>query len=70
MRGAILQLYFNYPNTPSLPSAQLKTQHRNNFTFYLYLRETGLEGVDWIHLAQDTEQWQAVVNRVMNLWVP
>jgi len=34
------------------------------------LREIGWEGVDWIHLAQDREQWQALVNMVMNLWVP
>jgi hypothetical protein len=30
----------------------------------------GLEGVDWIHLAQDRVQWKALVNTVMNLWVP
>jgi hypothetical protein len=33
------------------------------------LTERGWEGVDWIHLAQDRDQWQAVVNTVMNLWV-
>jgi hypothetical protein len=26
--------------------------------------------VDWIHLAQDRDQWQAVVNTVMYLRVP
>jgi hypothetical protein len=26
-------------------------------------------GVEWIHLAQDREQWWAVVNAVMNLGV-
>jgi hypothetical protein len=26
------------------------------------LREIGCEGVDWIHLAQDRNQWLAVVN--------
>jgi hypothetical protein len=34
------------------------------------LREIGWEGVDWIHLAQDRDQWRAVVNTVMNLRVP
>jgi hypothetical protein len=34
------------------------------------LRETGWEGVDWIHLAQDMDQWRAVVNTVMNSRVP
>jgi len=34
------------------------------------LLETGWEGVDWMHLSQCTCQWRAVVNTVMNLWVP
>jgi hypothetical protein len=34
------------------------------------LRETGGEGVDLIHVAQDSDQWQALVNMVKNLWVP
>jgi hypothetical protein len=33
------------------------------------LRETGWEGVEWIHLAQDRDRWRAVVNAVMNLRV-
>jgi hypothetical protein len=33
------------------------------------LRETGLEGVDWIRLAQDRDRWRAVVSAVMNLRV-
>jgi hypothetical protein len=32
--------------------------------------EIGSEGVDRIHLAQDRNQWQVVVNMVINLWVP
>jgi hypothetical protein len=31
------------------------------------LTERGWEGVDWILLAQDRDQWWAVVNTVMNL---
>jgi hypothetical protein len=34
------------------------------------LRETGWDGMDWIELAQDREQWRALVNTVMNLRVP
>jgi hypothetical protein len=34
------------------------------------LGEIGWDGVDWIVLAQDREQWRALVNAVMNLRVP
>jgi hypothetical protein len=34
------------------------------------LRERGWGGVDWIHLAQYRDEWQALVNMVMNFWVP
>jgi hypothetical protein len=33
----------------------------------MYLREIGWDGVDWIDLAQDRDQWRALVNMVMNL---
>jgi hypothetical protein len=34
------------------------------------LRGTGIDGANWIQLAQDRVQWQACVNTVMNLRVP
>jgi hypothetical protein len=34
------------------------------------LKETGYEDVDWIHLGEDRDQWQALVNMVMILHVP
>jgi transposase len=34
------------------------------------LREIGWDGMDWIDLARDWDQWRAVVNTVMNLRVP
>jgi hypothetical protein len=33
------------------------------------LREIGWVGVDWIDVAQDRDQWKALVNTVMNLRV-
>jgi hypothetical protein len=35
----------------------------------MYLRETGLGGVDWIRLAQDRDRWRAVMSAMMNLLV-
>jgi hypothetical protein len=32
-------------------------------------REIGLEGVDWIRLAQNRDRWRAVVSVVMNIRV-
>jgi len=34
------------------------------------LRKIGWEGVDWIRVTQNGDQWRAVVNTVINLWIP
>jgi hypothetical protein len=34
------------------------------------LGEVGWGDVDWVGLAQDRNRWRAVVNSVLNLWVP
>jgi hypothetical protein len=34
------------------------------------LREIGIDGANWIQLAQDRVQWRAFVNMMMNLRVP
>jgi hypothetical protein len=36
----------------------------------MYLREIGIDGSNWIRLAQDRVQWWAFVSTVMNLMVP
>jgi hypothetical protein len=34
------------------------------------LREIGWDGMHWVDMAQDRDQWRALVNTVMNLRVP
>jgi len=31
------------------------------------IREVGWEIVDWMHMSQERDQWQALMNMVMNL---
>jgi hypothetical protein len=38
-------------------------------TIKMDLGEIGIDGANWIRLAQDTVQWRAFVNTVMNLRV-
>jgi hypothetical protein len=36
----------------------------------MILRGRGWDGMNWIDVAQDRDQWRALVNTVMNLRVP
>jgi len=36
----------------------------------MHLKEMGWEGVEWMHLARDKDQWWALVNMVMCVRVP
>jgi hypothetical protein len=44
--------------------------HRWEDNIKMDLRAIGWGGMDWIDLAQDRDQWRALVNTVMNLLVP
>jgi hypothetical protein len=45
-------------------------RHRWEDNIKMDLREIGWGGMNWIHLAQDVEQWWASMNTVMNLRIP
>jgi hypothetical protein len=47
-----------------------RPRHRGVDNIKMDLREIGSDGIDWIDLAQDRDQWRALVNTVMNLRVP
>jgi hypothetical protein len=46
-----------------------RTNHRWEDNIKMNLGEVSWEDVDWIHLAQDKDQWWARVNTIMNLQV-
>jgi hypothetical protein len=47
-----------------------RPRRRREDNIKMDLREIGFGDVDWIHLAQDRDRWQALVNTVMNFRVP
>jgi hypothetical protein len=47
-----------------------RPRHRWEDIFKLDLREIGIDGVNWIQLAQDRAQWWAFLKTVKNLRVP
>jgi hypothetical protein len=44
-----------------------RPKHRWENSIRMDLREIGWEGVDWLHLAENRNQWHAHTNTVMNL---
>jgi hypothetical protein len=45
-------------------------QDVGRWTILRSILEIGWNGMDWIDLAQDMDQWRALVNAVINLLVP
>jgi hypothetical protein len=51
---------------PQVKRPLKRPRHRQE----MELREVGIDGANWIWLAQDRVQWWAFVNMAMNLWAP
>ena len=47
-----------------------RPRHRWEDNIKMDLQEVGCGGMDCIELAQDRDRWRALMNVVMNLWVP
>jgi hypothetical protein len=43
---------------------------RRRWVDNIWILEIGWHGIDWIDMAQDRDQWRALVNMVMNIRVP
>jgi hypothetical protein len=47
-----------------------RTMCRRENNIRMDIRKIGWEGVEWMLLTQDRGQLQALVNTIMNLWIP
>jgi hypothetical protein len=56
--------------SPELKRPPERPRRRGEDNIKMDLREIGIDGMNWIRLAQDRVQWRAFVNTVMNLRVP
>jgi hypothetical protein len=55
---------------PKVKSPLGRPRRRWEENIKLDLREIGIDGANWIQLAQDRVKWRAFVNTLMNLQVP
>jgi len=69
-KGEMRNTYKILVSKPEGRKPHRRPRHRWEDNIRMDLREIGWEVVDWMHLAQDRDQWWALVNMVMNLQVP
>jgi hypothetical protein len=68
--GEIRDIYRVLVGKPEGKRLLVRPRHRWEGNIKMDLQEVGCRGVDWIELAKDQDRLQALVNVVMNLWVP
>jgi hypothetical protein len=68
--GAKGNAYTISMRNPEEKRALGRPRHRWKDNIKMDLIEIRWGDVDWIHVAQDRDQWRALVNTVMNLRVP
>jgi hypothetical protein len=70
MNGGGRGVYRVLVGRPEGKRPQGRPRHRWDDNIKMDLREIGINGVNWIQLAQGMVQWRAFVNTVMNLQFP
>jgi hypothetical protein len=58
------------PNSEDQPMSAVRDCLFNIFAAQMDLRDIGRDGMDWIDMAQDRDQWRVLVNTVLKLRVP
>jgi hypothetical protein len=52
------------------PLGRPRRRWEDNTSIKMDFRAIGWGDMDWIHLAQDKDQWRALVNTLMNFQLP
>jgi len=67
--GVMRNTYKMLVRKPEGKKQLVRSRSRKKDNVRMNLREIGRESVDWMHLAQDRDQWCAVINTVMDIRV-
>jgi hypothetical protein len=67
--GKNMNVYKVLVGKPEEKRQRGRLRHRWEGNIKIDLGEIGWGSRDWIHMAQDRDQWRALVNTVMNLRV-
>ena len=68
--GERKDVYWVFMGKPEGKRPLGRHRHRWEDNIKMDVQEVGCWGMNWIELAQDRNRWWALVNAVMNLWVP
>jgi hypothetical protein len=68
--GAKRNSYMVLVGKPEGKRSERRLSQRWEDNMRMDLNEIGCDGIDWIDLAQDRDQWRALVNTLMTFQVP
>jgi hypothetical protein len=70
MHGDKKSAYMILVGKPEVKGTLGRHRHRWEYNIKMALRDIERRDMDWIDLAQNRNRRRALVNMVMNLWVP